>query len=430
MPIPLRPCYGLGPLASRIILTAALLAAAMPSGRAAIGADGFLMADGAALHDHRGAGAAVVLRGVNLGGWLEWQDWMCPIDASKTLRDANPGHNGYDFEVRRLLARRFGPAASEQLIGTYEDAWITARDLDHIQALGMNVVRATFAYDTLLDDDGTWRPDAFQRLDWLVQAAAERGIYTVLDYHAFLPPGANQDGSANGYWSNPAQQAQTVQIWTHIAEHYRGNPAVAMYDLLNEPNNSAPNGKPEPAPATVCALYDRLYHAIRAADPDHAIAMEGLWSWTALRDPRQAGYRNVVYSLHWYHFGQKNLAENNARTDGDVRSAAKMRQTWNIPCLIGEFNLFGDPAAWRYGLRAYDAAGLNWALWTYKNKGAGTDSWGVYTTIPGKAPPVPDLTRDAAGVIQSKWRAWATNPATFALNPMLGPVLQETKPEP
>jgi aryl-phospho-beta-D-glucosidase BglC (GH1 family) len=154
----------------------------------------FLAARGTELRMRRGAGEIVQLRGVNLGGWLEWQPWMCPIDASGTLRDANPGHNGYNFEVRRLLTRRFGATIAEDLVKTYEDAWITAGDLDNIQALGLNVVRLTLAYDTMLNDDGQWRADALTRMGWLVKNAWDRGLYTIVDFHAFLPPGANQDG--------------------------------------------------------------------------------------------------------------------------------------------------------------------------------------------------------------------------------------------
>ncbi len=392
--------------------------------------DHFLRAKGPVLRDHNGAGEPVQLRGVNLGGWLEWQDWMCPLDSSKTLRDANPGHNGYDFELRRLLVKRFGAPVAEGLIGAYEDAWITARDLDNIKALGLNAVRLTLAYDTLLNEDGSWRDDAFKRIDWLVQNAWDRGIYTILDFHAFLPPAADQDGSASGYWNNAAQQGETIQIWTHLAEHFRGNPAVAMYDLLNEPTNSAPKGKPEPKAATVCALYDRLYHAIRGMDPDHAIAMEGMWDWQSLRDPRFAGYQNVVYSFHWYHFGTKTLAETNTGTDADLRGAVKMRSLWLVPAFIGEFNLFGDAMAWKYALQAYDAAGLSWTEWTYKNKGGGTDSWGVYTTIESKAPPIPNLTTDPAETIRAKWKMWSTGTGGFALNPMLGPIFKSTQKQP
>lgn len=387
------------------------------------GNDGMLAAKGTDLRDHQGDGNVVLLRGVNLGGWLEWQDWMCPMDSSGTLKDSNPGHNGYDFELRRLLTKRFGAETSDELIGAYEDSWITSRDLDNIKALGMNAVRLTFGYDTLLHEDGTWRDDAFTRMDWLVKNAWDRGIYTVIDYHAFLPASANQNGSAKAYWNNAKEMDETAQIWARIADHYKGNPAVAMYDLLNEPNNSAPQGQPEPSAQTICDLYDKLYHAIRTADPDHVIAMEGLWSWKELRDPQVAGYHNVVYSFHWYHWGQKGLADNNAGTDDDIDHIARMREAWSIPTLIGEFNLFGDPAAWQYALQKYNNAGLSWTIWSYKNKASDTNSWGVYTTLPGKSPPVPNLASDSAQDIRAKWKAWETSDDTFALNPMLGPVL-------
>lgn len=385
--------------------------------------EGFLGADGPVLRDRRGRGGRVQLRGVNLGGWLEWQAWMCPMDSSKTLRDGNPGHNGYNFEVRKLLVKRFGPAVAEELVGTYMNSWISLVDLDHIQSLGFNAVRLTLAWDTFLREDGAWRSNAFERVDWLVTNAWQRGLYTILDYHAFLPPGADQDGSAQGYWNNPDQQAETVRIWRRIAEHYRGHPAIAMYDLLNEPNNSAPKGRPEPRASVVCALYDELYHAIRDVDADHLIAMEGMWDWKTLRNPVAAGYRNVVYSFHWYHFGARTDEDHRRPTEADLRGIETMRQAWNVPVLIGEFNFFGHWRAWQDGLRRYDEAGLNWTLWTFKNKAGGVNSWGVLTTLPGKAPPVPDLTRDSAETIREKWQAWKTTGRTFAFNPELKTVL-------
>jgi endoglucanase len=196
-----------------------------------------------------------------------------------------------------------------------------------------------------------------------------------------------------------------------------------MYDLLNEPNNSELKGKPSPQAAAVCALYDRLYRAIRAVDPDHAIAMEGVWDWHSLRDPARSGYQNVVYSFHWYNFAAKTTADRNSGTDRDLKGLADMHAKWNVPAYVGEFNLFGDSDAWKYALDQYNQQRLAWTMWTYKNKAGGTNSWGVYTTIPGKAPPIPNLTTDAADDIRAKWKAWATTPETFALNPMLTPLL-------
>ncbi len=407
-------------IAAALIATAAWLPVAAPGAERGAAAK-FLKTDGATLRDQNGK--PVQLRGVNLGGWLEWQDWMCPMDSSKTLRDANPGHNGYNSELRTLLTSRFGTAVAEDLINTYLDAWISAPDLDNIKALGMNVVRLTLGYDTLLKTDGTARPDAFKRMDWLIKNAWDRGLYTIIDFHAFLPPGADQNGGADGYWSNDAQKAETVRIWTGIAKHYRGNPAVAMYDLLNEPNNSQLSNKPGPKASVICDLYDQLYKAIRAVDADHAIAMEGVWDWRTLREPAKCGYQNVVYSFHWYNWGGKTTADRNQATDNDLQAVERMSQAWHIPAFIGEFNLFGDKDAWKYAVEQYDKQGLSWTMWTYKNKAGGTNSWGVYTTLPGKAPPVPNLVTDSADTIRQKWQAWVTSKETFAINPMFKPLL-------
>ena len=377
---------------------------------------GMLKASGTELRD--GNGKVVTLRGVNLGAWLEWQAWMCPVDSSKTLRDANPGHNGYDFEVRRLLTKRFGAATADELVRTYEANWITARDLDQLRELGFNAVRLPFGYATLLHENGSWRKDAFERIDWCVREAWKRGIYTIIDFHAFLPPGANQDGGRSGYWANADQQAETVNIWSRLAAHFRGNPAVACYDLLNEPNNSALHGQPGPTSEQVCALYDRLYQAVRAVDPDHLIAMEGTWDWKTLRDPRKAGYQNVIYSFHWYNWGAKTTAERNQATDRDIASMKEMFKTWNVPALIGEFNSFGDREAWQYAIRSYDEAGLNWTMWSCKHKDSGTNSWGLFTAIKGGVPGVPNLTTDSAEAIRANWRGWASTPTSYTLNPL------------
>lgn len=390
---------------------------------APINGDGFLRADGVVLRDHKGHGNIVLLKGANLGGWLEWQNWMCPMDSSGTTRGNNPGANGYDFVVRRLLTKRFGKPTADDLIKAYQDAWIQMADLDNIRALGMNVVRLTLSYDSMLNEDGSWRPDAFARLDWFIDNASARGIYTVVDLHAFLPALAEQDGSATGYWTSPKQLDETMQIWTRIADHCRGNPAVAMYDLLNEPINSYPKGKARPKAAVVCDVYDRLYHAIRRVDPDHAIAMEGIWGWKTLRDPKAAGYENVVYSFHWYHNAAKTLADNDKATDDDIAGAAAMQAAWQVPCFVGEFNLGDDSAAWEYGLDHYAAAGLSWAMWSYKDKASGSNRWGIYTTLPGRAPATPNLVTDSADTIRSQWKRWSTQDAPFALNPVLAPVI-------
>ena len=123
-------------------------------------------------------GQVVPLVGVNLGGWFVMEKWMVPLD-SGSLSDT--------YSVMQTLDSRFGVATEQSLIKTYQQSWITTTDLDNIKNAGFNVVRAPIWWGQfyLLNDQtpSGWRPDAFDMLDWLVSAAAARGIYVIIDMH-------------------------------------------------------------------------------------------------------------------------------------------------------------------------------------------------------------------------------------------------------
>ena len=120
-----------------------------------------------------------------------------------------------------------------------------------------------------------WRSDAFTVLDWLVTNCASRGIYVVIDMHGVVGGQSTSDDTGqqnqNQYWTSSVDQSETAYMWTQIATHYNGNPTVAGYDLINEPDNA-------PSTAAVWAAYTNLYTTVRAADPSHMIIHGGnLW---------------------------------------------------------------------------------------------------------------------------------------------------------
>ena len=158
-----------------------LLSLAVP----ADAADPFLKVDGRIVRNDGGKGDNVPLRGVNLGSWLLFEGWMCPMDSSG-LKD--------DFAVRETLTRRFGPAGAERLLATYQDTFLKAGDLDNIAALGMNVVRLPFWNRTFRGEDGFWRLDGFDRMDWLIREAWARG--STPSSTSTAPPEARAKGRA------------------------------------------------------------------------------------------------------------------------------------------------------------------------------------------------------------------------------------------
>jgi aryl-phospho-beta-D-glucosidase BglC (GH1 family) len=341
-----------------------------------------------------------------------------------------------DGAVRDALTARFGADGSDRLIAAYQDAWITAADMDNIRSLGMNVVRLPFWYRNLQDEAGAWRPDAFKRLDWLVSTAWDRGLYTILDLHG--APGGQSKADNSGrvrpaaeLWSEPGNMKRTVEIWKRVAEHFRSNPAVAGYDLLNEPIGA-------PDRDTLWQTYDLLYRTVRAADPDHIVFMEGCWagdvdgksvgwSWDVLPDPFQFTWTNVVYEMHMYGWSNTNDNATQTREVDKQIADARDHKKWSVPCYIGEFNCFGNEAAWRYALQRFNAAGFSYSQWTYKaTHGTGDDSWGFYDPKQPQ-PPKPDIRKDSEEAIRAKWSMWTTA-RSFAINPMLSRVFGVKRP--
>jgi aryl-phospho-beta-D-glucosidase BglC (GH1 family) len=389
--------------------------------RVLLSADPFLEASGTVIRDGHGTGDPVLLQGTNLGGWLVTEGWMTPRDSSG-LPD--------DYSARQTLIDRFGEATADSLTNTYEDAWVTTQDLDNIKALGMNVIRLPFWYRNLENEDGTWRADAFDRMDWLVTNAWARGIYTILDFHGVV--GGQSTAEHTGrvrptaeFWSSPRDQQRTADIWQRIATHFQGNPGVAGYDLINEPIGA-------PSQTALWNMYDQLYQTIRSVDPDHMVIMEGTWNqwgWDMLPNPATFGWTNVVYEMHEYQWGFTNDPNGvKAGIDHQVNDF-RAHQFWNVPCYIGEFNEFSpgsDPTAvWQYAVQQFQTNNMSWTEWSYKStSGSGSNSWGIYNRIK-TPPPVPNLQTDSAATIASDWAAWITDNA-FAVNPMLEAALSLT----
>ena len=384
-------------------------------------ADPFLAASGTSIRAGAGSGDVIHLRGVNLGGWLVDEPWMDPIDSSGLVDD---------LSVRQTLDARFGIATRNQILSSYETNWITPKDLGNIQAMGMNVIRVPFWWRNLEEADGTLRPDAFTTLDWVVDQAWQRGIYTVLDLHGVVGSqngavhsGQSQSGGGQ-FWSSAADQSQTAALWSQIGAHYRTNPAVAGYDLMNEPYG-APN-----LPA-MWSAYSLLYSAVRGADPDHIVFMEGTWSgtyngtfvnwdWNALPNPATYNWNNVVYEMHAYAGGTNGAAPTLAQEEGEVNKQVNgfvNHQTYNVPVFIGEFNNHALSAAWNYAIQQYDQHGMSWATWAYKaTNGTVGNSWGLYDPV--AQPPRPNLKTDSLTTILNDY-AQLSVPGRFAITPML-----------
>lgn len=363
----------------------------------------FLKTNGTVISNNSGTGSVVNLRGTNLGGWLLRENWMSPAGATD------------EYSLRQILMSRFGEAGMQTLLNTYDENWLQASDLDNIKQLGMNVVRVPIYWEDFMNRDGSMKPDAiaFHQLDWLVSEAGARNIYVILDLHgtpgAACPWQSCGRDNFNQLWSNATYQNWTVQIWQRLATHYNGNPAVAAYDLLNEPLVTMGASENPTQVKQKMDFFNRLYQAVRAIDPNHIVMIAAFFDWWAASPPTAYGWTNVVYQTHHYQFNNYDDWEmTNAEINRWLKDLAAYQRNWNVPIYAGEFS-FGQNDLFEKWLNGLNTLNASWTNWSYKIKGGG--NWGFFINNNN---PYPDLQNDSAATIASKWAMFTT--AHFAPN--------------
>lgn len=328
-------------------------------------------------------GRTLTLRGTNFGGWLIWEQWM----GSFTGADDNLG-------AIEKLESRFGKEKTAALLNAYYDNYITEYDFDRVKELGFNCIRLPFWYYNVTAEGGY----DFTRLDYAVEMCARRGVYVILDCHGL--PGfqsiahhCGKTGSCVLYDKTPEGEKarkDSCDLWTALAEHYRDNPCIAAYDLMNEPMCDF-NEKQDDA--AMWEVYDLLYKTVKAADPSHITIMEAIWDFSHLPDPARFGWDNVMYELHSYD-----------ETDDDYRRIIRnaKKKCYEVPILEGEFHPKTENAHWDYMLGLFNDKYVSWTSWTYKGYCSwGESDWFIYGYNDKNA--VADLDRDSYDDILEKW---------------------------
>jgi endoglucanase len=318
-----------------------------------------------------GHGHVVTLRGVNVGGWLVTEGWMC-----------GQTDNGGRGALEQLEAR-FGPEKAARLMAAWQDHWFTSKDLDLIQSWGFNLIRVPFSYRTLQDAEGNWkrRPDGgidFSRMDWVVDEAGRRGIHVIFDLHVW--PRQLEQGKYGlpSRWSDEGKvvREQMRKLWSEVAKHYKDNGIIAGFDVINEPEGSPWN-----------APHHAFHDVIREQDPDRMVIVE----WSGYANTPKEFPNNTVYSDH-YAFKD---AESLEKYLGSLRAHPEVK----VPVFLGEMKAGKDDAeSARWMAEAMNKEGWNWAVWTYK--GVTVGGWAAFNY---DASMRYDLSTDSYESLLAKW---------------------------
>ncbi len=317
-------------------------------------------------------GETIVLRGFGLGGMLHIENFI----------------DGYPYNEESMkegLLKVLGKKKYDLYFDNLLKSYFTEPDAEYIHSLGLNLVRIPINYHLFEDDmnPGVIKKEAFKYLDRVIDLCAKHQIYTIIDLHA-LP------GSQNQHWhsDNPTQKAffwvykefqnRVVHLWEVIAEHYKDNPWIAGYDLINEPA--------DPSGEKLVPYYKRLYDAIKKVDPNHIMFIEGdnfakdFSHFTEVWD-------NVVYTNHDYALpgftGDYPGEINGKYYDKDVLEKEFLKKSefmlsHKVPIWVGEFGpvYTNDPVKdeSRYRvlkdqLAYYKTYKVSWCIWLYKDLG-------------------------------------------------------------
>ena len=153
----------------------------------------------------------------------------------------------------------------------------------------------------------------------------------------------------------PRYRQLTVALWRTLAEHYRDDPTILGYDLLNEP--ISPYNDMDYLNPRLEPLYRDIVTAIRSVDSNHAVLLAGAqWStsFAAFGRPFDA---NAIYTYH--KFWAK-------PTRDAVQSYLDFSNRWKVPLLIGETGEYND--AWNKTFRELNERfGIGWCFWPYKS---------------------------------------------------------------
>jgi aryl-phospho-beta-D-glucosidase BglC (GH1 family) len=319
-------------------------------------------------------GQAVVLHGTSLGGWMNMENFIIGYPATESAQ-------------RRILYQILGKAKYDLFFEKFLENFFTEVDADFIRSLGMNCLRIPVNYQHFEDDMEPFviKESGFKHLDRVIDLCAQYNLYSVIDLHA-LPGFQNQDWHCDNpthkafFWEHRHFQDRVVHLWEEIARHYKDNPWVAGYNLINEPA--------DPSNEMLIPVYQRLLDAIRAIDPDHILFLEGnrySQDFQMFGEP----WPNVVYCIHNYplpgfadggpypgvsrgkYFDQNVLEK-------DLLGIIQYMLQNNVPIWVGEFGpVYSNDSlitAMRYRLlieqlEIFTKYKINWSIWTYKDIG-------------------------------------------------------------
>ncbi len=315
-------------------------------------------------------------------------------------------------------------------------------DAAFLAANGFNAVRLGVIWAGVEPQPGVFDDAYLASIAQTVRILADHGIVTVLDMHqdsystVFGGEGAPEWATLTGglpnpifgfpvdyplnpaenhawdaFWSNAAApdgvglQNHYARMWEYVADHFKDDPAVAGYEVMNEPWPGSPwlatmfGGAAFDA-QRLTPFYDQAVSAIRAVDPTTPVFFEPntLFSQGVPTRLGAVDQPHTVFAFHDYctfsGFGDGILCP--LIDDTLTGNASAYARAHHIPAIITEFGSADGSKAIAGTMNAADRYGYGWLEWAYNGVPAvtGTSTAGALVFDPSR-PPTGDNVDDA-----------------------------------
>ncbi|MFH1496400.1 MAG: glycoside hydrolase family 5 protein [Verrucomicrobiota bacterium] len=285
-----------------------------------------------------------------------------------------------------LAGAEFTKSDKSKFPGTYGSEWIypTAAEFDYYHGKGLDLIRIPFRWERMQASlGGALDPAELGRMDTVVGYAAARGMKVVLDMHNYARwvPGPYHDGHLIG--TGPVTIEHFAEVWSLLADHYKGNATIYGYGIMNEPHGT--NG-------TWPAMAQAAVDAIRAVDLGTYVIVGGdsysnAYGWRAknpnldIKDPTG----RLIYEAHCYFDANNSGRYEQSYDDAGghamlgverVTEFVEWLQEKGVKGFIGEYGVPNDDPDWLVVLDNFlsylDDNGVSGTYW------AGGPWWGNY----------------------------------------------------
>ena len=252
-------------------------------------------------------------------------------------------------------------------------------------AWGANVVRFA-VHPANLNAFGWDR--TFEVMDQGIEWAKKYGLYVIMDWHSI---GNLKEERYTSPMYNTTK-AETFQFWRTVAQRYKNEPTVALYELFNEPTVTAPEVG-DCSWAEWKQLQEQIIDTVRTYNP-RAVCLCAGFNWAYDLTPvaeEPVSRPGVAYVSHPYPMKQPEPWEEKWEKDFGY-----VADTYPVICTEIGFCLENEPGAHipvisteAYGehiTRYLDGKGISYTVWCFDTDWAPTliSDWNYTPTTQGR----------------------------------------------